>query len=193
MNYTNTKIKDFISLIIKYNNIDEIISSCKTQSEKGYIFERLFDIIIKFGFCPLFKNNTVNHLIGNSNTGKLKLLTHYDEYLNGLTYSGKSSGCSDITLQMKDDETYIFISSKYPKSSEEIKKQKSIDYYDIHKIIAMIDDNKTIYKKYKMNMNHENLMLRKQNPQMKISSQLKVQKILNYIQLRLHLIVTIIK
>ena len=56
------------------------------------------------------------------------------------------SGCSDITLQNKFDNTFIFISSKYPKVSED----KSVDYFDIQKIIAMIDNNKHIYKDYKL-------------------------------------------
>jgi hypothetical protein len=37
-------------------------------------FERLFDVIIKFGFCDIFKNSNFNHLIRNSNNGKLKIL-----------------------------------------------------------------------------------------------------------------------
>jgi len=56
----------------------------------------------------------------------------------------------DITLQNKNDDTFIFISSKYPKSNKDIKKQKSVDYYDIQKIIAMAIKNKHIYKNYKI-------------------------------------------
>ena len=50
----------------------------------------------------------------------------------------------------KIDDTYIFISSKYPKSNEDVKKQKSVDYYDIQNIIAMATKNKHIYKNYKI-------------------------------------------
>jgi hypothetical protein len=74
MNFTNTNIKDFIDYIITFDNVDDILDNCNTQSEKGFIFERLFDIIIKFGFCSLFPNSLYNHLIGNSNNGKLKIL-----------------------------------------------------------------------------------------------------------------------
>ena len=70
--------------------------------------------------------------------------------INEKVFSGNSSGSSDITLQNKKDETFIFISSKYPKYNEDIKKQKSVDYYDIQNIIAMIDDNKHIYKNYEI-------------------------------------------
>lgn len=150
MNFTNMKIKDFITYIITFDNIDDILDNCKTQSEKGFIFERLFDIIIKFGFCDIFKNSNFYHLIGNSNNAKLKILQNLDQFLDLNVYSGNSGGCSDITLLNKNDDTYIFISSKYPKSSNDIKKQKSVDYYDIQNIIAMATKNKHVYKNYKI-------------------------------------------
>ena len=150
MNFTNINIKNFIDYIITFDNVDDILENCKTQSEKGFIFERLFDIVIKFGFCDVFTNSNFNHLIGNSNNGKLKILENLNLYLNEKVLSGNSGGCSDITLQNKNDNTYIFISSKYPKSNEDIKKQKSVDYYDIQNIIAMATKNKHIYKNYKI-------------------------------------------
>lgn len=162
MNFTNMNIKYFIDYIITFDNVNDILDNCKTQSEKGFIFERLFDIIIKFGFCNIFTNNNFNHLIGNSNNAKLKILENLNEYLNEKVLSGNSGGCSDITLltksvcslktgeQNKNDNTYIFISSKYPKSNEDIKKQKSVDYYNIQNIIAMATKNKHIYKNYKI-------------------------------------------
>jgi hypothetical protein len=144
MDFTNMNIKNFIDYIITFNNIDNILENCKTQSEKGFIFERLFDIVIKFGFCNIFTNNNFYHLIGNVNNAKLKKLENFNLYLNEKVISSKSSGYADITLQNKNNETYIFISSKYIKSTEDI------DYYDIQNIIAMTDDNKHIYKSYKI-------------------------------------------
>lgn len=149
MNFSNTQIKDFINYIIAYNNINDILDKCNTQSEKGFIFERLFDIIIKFGFCDLFLNNEYNHLIGNCNNGKLKILNDYNDYLKTNVISGNSSGTSDITLQNKNDNTFIFISSKFPKNDIDAKKQ-SVKYYDIQDIVAMIDANKNIYLNYKI-------------------------------------------
>ena len=134
-------IKEFINVIVNYNNIDEILDDYKLQSDKGIIFERLFDIIIKFGFCDKFKNFEYDHLIGNVNNGKLKILKD----LNKIKINnGNSSGCSDITLQNNKDNTFIFISCKYPKTTEHV------DYYDIQNIIAMATKNKNIYKNYKI-------------------------------------------
>jgi hypothetical protein len=150
MNFNNMNIKEFIDYIITFDNVDDILENCKTQSEKGFIFERLFDIVIKFGFCEIFTNSIFNHLIGNSNNGKLKFLENLNQYLNEKVISGNSGGCSDITLQNKNDNTYIFISSKYPKSNEDIKTKKSVNYYDIQNIIAMATKNKHIYINYKI-------------------------------------------
>ncbi len=150
MNFTDMNIKKFIDYIITFDNVEDILENCKTQSEKGFIFERLYDIIIKFGFCDVFTNSKFNHLTGNFNNAKLKILKNYNSYLDNNVLSGNSSGCSDITLQHKNNESYVFISSKYPKSNDEIKKQKSVKYYDIQNIIANATENKHIYKNYKI-------------------------------------------
>ena len=114
-------IKDFIYYIITFDNIDDILQNSKTLSEKGFIFERLFDIVIKFGFCDIFNNNNFDHLIGNSNNGKLKILENFNKYLNKKVISCNSGGCSDISLLNKNDGTYIFISSKYYESNDDKK------------------------------------------------------------------------
>ena len=72
--FNNMNIKDFIDYIITFDYVDDILENCKTYSEKGFIFERLFDIIIKFGFCEIFDNSNFYHLIGNSNNARLKKL-----------------------------------------------------------------------------------------------------------------------
>ena len=79
----------------------------------------------------------------------LNLLKNLNKYCNNeKLFSGNSTGCSDITLQNINDGTYIFITSKYPKSSEDKKKQKSVDYYDIQNILAIALKNKLIYKNF---------------------------------------------
>ena len=151
MNFTNMNIKAFIHYIITFNNIMDILDTCETPQDKGFIFERLFDIVIKFGFCDVFTNSNYKHLIGNANNAKLKVLQFFNQFLNEMVISSNSGGCSDITLQNKNDDTYIFISSKNPKTTEDIKKSKSVDYYDIQKILAMAETtNKHIYKKYEI-------------------------------------------
>ena len=127
MDFTKMTVGNFIGDFIKYNNIDDILDTCETQGNKGNIFERIGDIVIKFGFCEIFSNSQFSHMIGNANNGKLKKLESFNEYLNEKVFSGNSRGCSDITLYDKINNKYIFISSKYPKTQQDIKKQKSVD------------------------------------------------------------------
>lgn len=147
----DVNLKEFINRIINYNNVNEILEEYDKQSDRGFIYERLWDLCIKFGFCPTFPSSSYGHKIGNSNNGKLKTLKNLDKYLEeNKVYSGNSGGCSDITLYDKENDTYIFISSKYPKTTDDIHKQKAVEYYDIQNIIAMAHKNEHIYKKYKI-------------------------------------------
>ncbi|ARF11535.1 restriction-modification methylase [Klosneuvirus KNV1] len=139
------KLLDFIQLIINSNTVDDVLNNFSTQSEKGFAYERMWDLIIKFGFCPTFPNSKYTHMNGNFNTGKLKELTSLKHYINNnVVVSGNSGGASDITLYNTTDNKYIFISSKYPKSDND----KNVEYYDVHKILAVLEKKKDIYENY---------------------------------------------
>ena len=134
--------------IKKTNNVSSIIDKYNTDSEKGFIFERLWDIVIKFGFCDIFPNTKYKHIIGNVNEGKPKILTSITKYINETRItSGNSGGYSDITLYNPEDDRYIFITCKYFTKKEDM---KTVDKYDIQKIGNMILDNKEIYKNFNM-------------------------------------------
>lgn len=143
-------VREFIQSIITFDNVDDILEKCKNQSEKGFIYERLWDICIKFGFCNHFPKSDFTHLTGNMNTGSLKPMTTFTQYLNENVVSGNSGGCSDISLYNHTDETFTFISSKFPKTKDEISKQKSVSYYEIQNIISVIDANKHLYPQFKI-------------------------------------------
>lgn len=139
-------LKTFISFIQTKDNVDDILSSFESQSEKGFVYERLWDVIIKFGFCPKFPNSKFTHKIGNMNTGSLKDLNSLQHYIQtNKLFSGNSGGCSDISLYNNDTNEYYFISSKYS-----YKKDNSVDYYDVQNILATIESHKHLYVKYKI-------------------------------------------
>ena len=150
MSFSKINIKKFITNITAFDSIDSVLDSCKNQSEKGYTYERIWDICIKFGFCNHFQNPEFSHMIGNMNNGNLKRLITFTHYLNEKVYSGNSSGCSDISLFNNNDNCYVFISSKYPKTKDDITKQKSVAYYEIQNIISVIDANKDLYTNFKI-------------------------------------------
>ena len=146
----NMNIEEFITYIITFETVDSILDSCNNQSEKGFIYERIWDICIKFGFCNNFPKSDFTHMIGNMNNGNLKPLKTFTHYLTETVVSGNSGGCSDISLFNNTDDTFMFISSKYPKSNDDITKEKSVLYYDVQNIISAIDDNKHIYPNFKI-------------------------------------------
>jgi len=150
MNYAMMNVEEFIKNITQFDNIDSILDTCKNQSEKGFIYERLWDVCIKFGFCNNFQKPDFVHMVGNFNNGNLKPLTTFTYYLTEKVCSGNSSGCSDISLFNAADDSFTFISSKYPKSKDEITKQKLVAYYDTTHIISAIDHNKHIYPNFKI-------------------------------------------
>ena len=142
-----------IIFFIEKNTITDILDDFETQSEKGYVYERLWDLIIKFGYCPTFPNSKYKHIISNVNNGIVKFMQSIKEYLlTNKVQSGNSGGCSDISLYDEINNKYIFISSKYPKNQDDTNniKNKSVDYYDIQNIIAVIAKNKHIYKSYEI-------------------------------------------
>jgi len=144
----NMNVEEFIAHITTFESVDSILVTCKNQSEKGFIYERIWDVCIKFGFCNHFQKSDFTHMIGNMNNGNLKPLTTFTHYLTEKVVSGNSSGCSDISLFNNADDSFTFITSKYPKSKDEITKQKSVAYYEVQNIISVIDDNKHIYPNF---------------------------------------------
>ena len=141
------KVVKLIEEIKDTPKLENLFGGCKKQSDKGFLFERLWDIVIKFGCCSLFPNTTFKHVIGNINTGNPKLLKSLKQYiLETKVKSGNSGGCSDITLYNPTEDKYIFISCKYFKGT----KAKAVSKYDIQNIISVIDANKEIYKNFEI-------------------------------------------
>ena len=141
-------ISNFIDTIKQTCELKKIIDKYESDSEKGFIYERLWDIVIKFGFCDIFPNVKYKHIIGNVNDGKPKMLTSITKYINETKIiGGKSCGYSDITLYNPDEDKYVFITCKYFTKKEDI---KAVDKYDIQKIGNMILDNKNVYKNFEI-------------------------------------------
>ena len=188
MSFIDMSVKDFINNIIKFKNVEEILKLGKEQRDKGFIYERLWDIVIKLGHCSKFPNSKFIHKIGNVDNCSLKNLENLNSYLSKeKVYSGNKGGKSDITLYNKDDDKYIFISSKFYQiaSDDGNIKNKSIDKYGISDIIAMASKNIHLYKKYDIYLvvNNRNLVLEKSSNANKsnkfITEEIKEENILD--------------
>jgi len=157
---------------IKEHSLKEILESGKTNSETGNLFEKIWDIVIKFGFCTSFPNNIYEHYKGNINTTNLKKVDNLELYLKKLSvFSKGDGGSSDITLRNTHTDRWVFISSKYYLDDS----KKHIDDYDVQNILAVTKEHSYIYKEYDIYL----LVKNKEKVQKIISS---CQKTNNYIK-----------
>ena len=128
---------------------DELLQSVNgktksdTQSKRGNVFEKVWDIIIKFGFYSILPNDIYDHYEGNINTCKLKKVADLEIYLRDISvFSKGKGGSSDITLQNKNNGKWVFMSSKFYLDDS----KKSIDNYDVEKILAIVKQHSHKYK-----------------------------------------------
>ena len=148
----------FEDIFLKKDSIKSILDCYPDAKEKGFIFERCGDLLIKLGYLPIFSNDKYKHIIGKVNECKIEILKDFNKYIeSGKCISGSSTGISDITLYDELEDKYIFISSKNYSG------EPSVYDYDIAEIIAMVDDNKYLYKKYDIYLmvNDKNKLLNK--------------------------------
>ena len=120
-------------------------TKAETQSKRGNLIEKLWDYVIKFGFVAILSNDEYDHYEGNINTCKLKKVDNLEIYLQKmLIFSKGKGGSSDITLKHKLTGKWVFMSSKF--YLDDIK--KSIDNYDVEKILAITKQHAHKYKEY---------------------------------------------
>jgi hypothetical protein len=118
-------------------------TKAETQSKRGNLFEKVWDIIIKFGFYSILPNDIYDHYEGNINTCKLKKVADLEIYLRDISvFSKGKGGASDITLQNKKNGKWVFMSSKFYLDDS----KKSIDDYDVEKILAIVKQHSHKYK-----------------------------------------------
>jgi hypothetical protein len=142
---------ELFKLIQQMSTFGELLQSvngktkAETQSKRGNLFEKVCDFIIKFGFYSILPNDIYDHYEGNINTCKLKKVVDLEIYLRNISvFSKGKGGSSDITLQNKNNGKWVFISSKFYLDDS----KKSIDNYDVEKILAIGKQHSHKYKEY---------------------------------------------
>jgi len=147
-----------------------------TQSKRGNLFEKVWDYVIKFGVLGVLSNDEYNHYEGNINTCKLKKVDNLEIYLQKmLIFSKGKGGSSDITLQNKFTGKWVFMSSKFYLDDS----KKSIDNYDVEKILAITKQHVHKYKEY-------DIYLLVNNKQKVLDVILSSQSTNNYIKENIH-------
>ena len=140
---TGESFYEYIKLCPTFNHMLETYYSRDDEhtqaSARGYAFEKMWDIIIKTGFCPIFSKLDYDQYSGNNNTGQLTKVTELRRYLKDLIILSKGAGgSSDITLKNKTDNKWVFISCKFYKKEL---KNKLITDYGIQEIVASASTN----------------------------------------------------
>jgi hypothetical protein len=133
---------DLINLI-KTKSIKDLFTYCENDNEKGYLYEKIWDIIIKCGFH--FQNPTYKHMNGND-LETMSEINDLETYFKNTKTFRKKTGNSDNTIFLNNIKTWIFVSSKFYKDDC----NKTIGDYDIERIITNINKHKEIYKKYEI-------------------------------------------
>lgn len=117
------------------------------QSKRGNVFEKMWDLVIKFGMSPDLLNSEYDHYQGNINIPKtLKKVENLSQYIKTLSVLSKGKGgSSDITCRHKTSGHWVFVSSKYYADDD----KKLISDYDVQNILANINEHPNIYQKGK--------------------------------------------
>ena len=157
-----SNIKELLIEFEKYGTAKEVIEELSEKylndikndinySKQGFLYERIWDICIKFGLVKNIINfdNSINpllHFRGNVNTNAIikdsckEFKSFFDDYLEEKIISGNTGGYSDITFRNNDE--IVISSCKYFKHE----KDKDIKDYEIHNLCPIINKNSDTIK-----------------------------------------------
>ena len=148
-----SKVSDILGQFSSTEDIEQKIGGeIRKRSAKGFVYERIWDLCIKFGVVDKLslpvenKQLQTSHIFGNANIDSIIFTDEcwkgdkFDKYLTEKIQSGNSGGYSDITFlnkKQKDNEENIedlfLISVKY------YEKSKAVDKYDVGKLCTLIE------------------------------------------------------
>lgn len=95
-----------ILINLKGSNVSQILETCPNSSERGVMYEALWNIVVKFNCLSDIKIE--NHIKSNLNkTTKVRLTDFSSDFLLKSYKSGNSSGYSDITFKDKTKTLYV--------------------------------------------------------------------------------------
>lgn len=136
---------DLLKLIHASGSAKEILDGFQTQSEKGNIYEKLWDLVIKFGCSADYSNDRFSHYEGNINFCRTKEVTNLQVYVKQTkVFSKNAGGSSDITIRARNSGKWIFFSSKFYLDDS----HKSIKDYEVQDIMAVIKTHDYLYHDY---------------------------------------------
>ena len=173
-------IENLLKKIDKFKTAKDLIETLDIDiedkinevSKQGFIYERLWDICIKFGLVKKIikfdDNNKLRHYVQNANELYINDFKEFneifDDYLTKNFQSGKGGGYSDITF--KNDEEVVISSCKYFADDD----KQDIKNYEIQNLCPIIDANKSINFKIILFVKDKNKFLKKRKTDNKSSN-----------------------
>ena len=190
-----SKVSDILGQFSSTEDIEQTVGiDIRLRSARGFVYERIWDLCIKFGVVDLLTLPVENgklqtsHVFGNSNIenivftdkcwsgNKLK-----GDLLSEKIQSGNTGGYSDITfLNKKQKENDEGIEDLYLISVKYYEHSKSIDKYDIGKLCTLVEkhqnknrninilifvkDKKDLILKFKKQHRSSDIMMKYINP-----------------------------
>jgi len=134
---TTTYINFIKNVMCTSNSVTDIITQYNTARKKGYAYQRLWDILIRLGFCKEFNRKFYDNYEGSIEHNPTKI-KNYERFFKD-THGIGPGGSSDITLRRKKDKKWVFVSCKYNVNT------KDVDKYDITKIFNAATKKKSLY------------------------------------------------
>jgi len=179
-------IEQLLKKIVKYDTANEVIEKLYKHidveddeeieindlSRQGFIFERLWDLCIKFGLVKNIINfddkNKLKHFQGNANNLIINNFKEFndifEDYLTKNFQSSKGGGYSDITF--KNDTEIVISSCKYFADDD----KKDIKKYEIQNLCPILDANKSFNFKIVLFIKDKNKFIKKRNTDNKSSN-----------------------
>ncbi len=189
---------DLIRQLKKFQTAKDVIEKSKKDIKinedndlvrQGFLYERLWDICVKFG---LFKND-IKHININVNTKAIQesdcvsLIDCFDNYIHKTpVISGNSGGYSDISFKVevkntdgKIEKEYIYLSScKYYDKEDETKNIKSYDIQDLCLIINNVNNKKLLITNEKFYISFRDKIIKQISNDKDLKNKLSSNKIL---------------
>lgn len=128
--------EDLIKLL-KNSSVTQLLDDCKTDRERGLLYESLWNIVTKFNLIP--EIDIVKHVNSNVNKKPVHYLSDFDkDFLKKNTNSGSSFGNSDITFHS--------LTESYGSTCKFFKDQssKSLEDYDLDKLTTALPNYRKI-------------------------------------------------
>jgi superfamily II DNA or RNA helicase len=135
--------------------VTQLLDECKTDGERGLIFEALWNIVAKFNFIPGIVID--KHINSNVNKKPVRYLGDFDrDFLKKNINAGSSSGNSDITFTTRTDKygsTCKYFADQTSKSLEEYDLDKLNTALPTFKKIVFTNDSAVFSNTYNRSLN----------------------------------------